>query len=123
MKHLAALPVLALSLTLFSACKSDRKDPLVGTWKLTAVSTTPTAAGPQEPPAGTIFSFRPDSTLRIGTASYGRYELQRLPEGMFLQVGDSPGVQYRIVAMTPAKLGLQQDRGERQLNLQLEYQP
>lgn len=121
MKPLACTALAAL---LFSACKSNRKEPLVGKWRLTSVTTTPTATGPEEPPVGTIYTFRADSTMLVGNATVAqRYAMQRLPEGMFLVVGDSPKLQYRIVAMTPAELGLQQDRGESLLNLKLEFQP
>lgn len=115
--------VLAITACLFVACKSSRQDPLVGNWKLISIRATPVATKPEGPPEGTIYTFRPDSSLRIGAAAPQRYELQRLPEGMFLAVGDSPAVQYRVVAMTPAELSLQQDRGESLLNLKLEYQP
>lgn len=107
-----------------SACKSGRQGPLVGRWKLSSVTTSPAGLEAQAPPTGTIYTFRADSTLvTSGGASVQRYELQRLPEGMFLVVGDSPKLQYRVVAVTPAELGLQERRGESLLNLKLEFQP
>lgn len=121
MKTIACI---ALCASFFVACKSDRKGPLVGKWKLTSISTTPTATGPKEPPVGTIYTFSADSSLSVSTVPANqRYSLEKLPEGMFLLVGDSPKVRYRVVAMTPGELGLQQDRGESLLNLKLEFQP
>lgn len=119
-----AIAAALLSLTLFSACNPDRKDPLTGSWKLVSITATPPAAvDTQGPPVGAVFSFRPDSTLVIPPGSMPlRYVLERRPEGMFIAVGDSPARQYRVVAMTPAALSLQENRGDAQINLQLELQ-
>jgi hypothetical protein len=113
----------ALLLGTLCSCKTKPQAPLVGDWKLMSVSTTPAAAGPEGQSVGTIYTFRPDSTLSIGAAQARQhYELQRLPEGMFLVVGDSPAVKYRVASMTPAELSLQQDLGESTRHLRLEAQ-
>lgn len=119
MKPIACIALIAV---MFCACKSDRHDPLVGAWKLTNLSATPAAAGTGGQTPGTIYTFRADSTLTVGAMAPQHYELQRLPEGMFLVLGDSVKSKLRVVAMTPEELGLAQDRGNSTLNLKLEFQ-
>lgn len=124
MKSSSCLICFALIPLFFVACKSKQQAPLIGKWKLTDVSTRPAGAAGGKPSVGTIYTFRQDSTMLSGANPAAQhYELQKLPEGMFLVLGDSPKIQYRIVAMTPAELGLEQDRGESSLTLKLEFQP
>jgi hypothetical protein len=124
MKSQSRLITVVLIAVCFAACKSRQQAPLIGTWRLTDVSTRPAGAAGEKPPVGTVYTFRQDSTmLSSANPAAQHYELQKLPEGMFLVVGDSPKIQYRIVAMTPAELGLEQDRSESSLTLKLEFQP
>lgn len=117
------LVIFALPVLLLAACKSKQQAPLIGSWKVTESRATPVSASGIAPTVGTIYSFRPDSTVVVGGSSTPRrFAVERLPEGLFLTLKDSPQVQYRIVAMTPAELGLQEDRDGAQINLQLEFQ-
>ncbi len=106
----------------FGACTSDRQGPLIGNWKLSSVEARPAGTASQQHVVGAIYTFRADSTFSINAAPAGRYELKRLPEGLFLELGAGEAVKYRVSSMTPSELNLHDDRDGRQVDLRLEYQ-
>ncbi len=123
MTYMTRLACFALTAAIFTACKTKQQTPLVGSWKLAAISATPEAALAGESPVGAIYTFRADSTMTLGASSAPqRYELLRLPEGLFLVVDGSQAHRYRIIAMTPSELSLEENKEDARVNMQLEFQ-